>query len=443
MSPHSTPATPRPQPDWLQPLLQRLPPPQLEQLLRAAGCRCQRLRKLPPATVLACALAYAAHPDQPWQNLWAHLHPHDPAPPCAAAWHYARQRLGWPAVRELFLRLAPPPAAGAGLRLLALDGTTLAMPASAANARAFGYAKNQCGNSGYPLLRLVTLADLGSQGILDAALGRGRASEVPLARRLTASVPAGSLVLADRLFFGYRLIAAVLGRGSQVLFRLKAGQYRLPCEGRLADGSYLSRIWPSPRARRQGRDGLAVRVIEYDRHEAEGAGPGERQRLLTTVLDPAVLPAGEAVATYPWRWGHEGMHRDLKETLLGGRAVPLRSRRPELVRQEVYALLAVHNLLRGLMGRAARGAGQDPSRLSYRGCWRVLRRQLLVAVGEAGAWHEGLLQRLSRQRLGPKRLRQYPRKVKSPRCKWPRKKKRDRGGKRNPGHYTIIPPSVN
>jgi len=76
-----------PQPDWLAPLLQHGPQPQLEQLLLQAGCSCQRLRKWPPVTTLACALAYAAHPDQPWQDLWSHLHPDDPAPPCAAAWH--------------------------------------------------------------------------------------------------------------------------------------------------------------------------------------------------------------------------------------------------------------------------------------------------------------------------------------------------------------------
>jgi hypothetical protein len=115
------------QPGWLAPLLQQFPTAQLEQLLLRAGCSCQRHRKWPPVTVLACALAYAAHPEQPWQDLWTHLHPEDPAPPCAAAWHYARERLGWRAVRQLFSQLASPQATPdtahafvAGLRLLAL-----------------------------------------------------------------------------------------------------------------------------------------------------------------------------------------------------------------------------------------------------------------------------------------------------------------------------------
>jgi hypothetical protein len=433
------------QPDWLAPLLQQFPTAQLEQLLLRAGCSCQRHRKWPPVTVLACALAYAAHPEQPWQDLWTHLHPEDPAPPCAAAWHYARERLGWRAVRQLFSQLASPQATPdtahafvAGLRLLALDGTTLNLPASAANARAFGYAKNQCGPSGYPLLRLVGLVEVGTHRLLEAHLGRGRASEVPLARRLVGHIPPGSLVLADRLFFGFRLIQAIRQQETHVLFRLKAGCYRLHCEQRLADGSYLRQIYPSAQARRQQRDGLPVRVIEYDWQSEGRRGARQRQRLLTTILDPQRLPASAAIAIYPQRWQQELVWRDLKETLLAGAVVPLRSRQPELVRQEVWALLTVHNLLRGLMNQAARPRRQDPLGLSYRRCGRVLRRQLLQRVEKAEDWYASLLERLSRCRKGRARSRSYPRKVKCPRCKWPRKKKKDRGGPRPPGHWTLI-----
>lgn len=446
MSVQPTPCTSLSQPDWLAPLLQHCPKPQLEQLLQKAGCRCQRRRKLPPITVLACALAYAAHPDQPWQDLWTHLHPDDPAPPCAAAWHYARERLGWRAVRQLFVQLAGPQATPetanaflAGLRLLALDGTTVNLPASAANARAFGYAKNQCGNSGYPLLRLVGLVEVGTHRLLEASLGRGRVSEVPLARRLVGHIPADSLVLADRLFFGFRLIQAIRQRAAHVLFRLKAGSYRLTVEQRLADGSYLSRIYPSVQARRQQRDGLPVRVIEYD---WQSGGDRQRQRLLTTILEPRRLPASMAIAVYPRRWQQELVWRDLKETLLAGAAVALRSRQPELVRQEVWALLTVHNLLRGLMCQAAGRRGRDPLGLSYRRCWRVLRRGLLQPVGEGGVWYESLLERMNRCRKGKQRSRSYPRRVKCPRCKWPRKKKTDQGGPRPPGLWTVVNPAA-
>jgi len=326
----------------------------------------------------------------------------------------------------------------AGLRVLALDGTTLNLPASAANARAFGYAKNQCGPSGYPLLRLVGLVEVGTHRLLEASLGRGRASEVPLARRLVKHIPPDSLVLADRLFFGFRLIRAIRQRGAQVLFRLKAGSYRLAVEQRLPDGSYLSRIYPSPQARRQQRDGMPVRVIEYDWQSGEPSGGRQRQRLLTTVVDPQRLPASLAIAVYPQRWQQERVWRDIKETLLAGAAVALRSRQPELVRQEVWALLTVHNLLRGLMNQAAQRRGQEPLGLSYRRCWRVLRRQLLQPVAAAEVWYTSLLERLSRCRKGKQRSRSYPRKVKCPRCKWPRKKKTDRGGTRPPGHWTLI-----
>ncbi|HWG44297.1 MAG TPA: hypothetical protein VN688_16080, partial [Gemmataceae bacterium] len=83
--------------------------------------------------------------------------------------------------------------------------------------------------------------------------------------------------------------------------------------------------------------------------------------------------------------------RDIKETLLAGAAVALRSHQPELIRQEVWALLTVHNLLRGLMHQAASQRSGDPLGLSYRRCWRVLRRQLLQPVEEGSVWYACLL----------------------------------------------------
>ena len=148
---------------------------------------------------------------------------------------------------------------------------------------------------------------------------------------------------------------------------------RWPCEQRLADGSYLSRIYPSQQDRRRQRHGVVVRVIDYRLEGVAGAEP--IYRLVTTRLDPEPAPAPELAALYHERWEIETALDELKTHLRGARIV-LRSKRPELVRQEFYGLMMAHFATRGLMHEAALKADEDPDRLSFVHAVRVIRRKL-------------------------------------------------------------------
>jgi IS4 transposase len=150
---------------------------------------------------------------------------------------------------------------------------------------------------------------------------------------------------------------------------------RLACEQRLADGSYLSRIYPSERDRRQHLNGVVVRVIEYRLAGVAGAEP--LYRLVTTILDPEKAPAPELAALYHERWEIETALDELKTHLRGARLV-LRSKTPDLVRQEFYGLMMAHFAIRGLMHEAALKADEDPDRLSFVHAVRVIRRKLLI-----------------------------------------------------------------
>jgi hypothetical protein len=92
------------------------------------------------------------------------------------------------------------------------------------------------------------------------------------------------LCLADRNFFSFDLWNKAQATGAGLLWRVKKN-LRLPCEKRLADGSYLSTIYRSDKDRRQRRHGIVVRVIEYTLKGVAGAEP--LYRLLTTILGPA------------------------------------------------------------------------------------------------------------------------------------------------------------
>ena len=102
-------------------------------------------------------------------------------------------------------------------------------------------------------------------------------------------------------------------------------------------------------------------------------------RLLTTLLDPEQAPADELAALYHERWEIETALDELK-THLRGAGIVLRSRTPDMVRQEFYGLLMAHFAIRKLIHEAALKAGEDPDRLSFLHAVRVIRRKLPAAV---------------------------------------------------------------
>ena len=157
-----------------------------------------------------------------------------------------------------------------------------------------------------------------------------------------------------------------------MLWRLK-GNARLGCEKRLLDGSYWSTLYPSDKDRRHRTHGIPVRVIEYRLQGMAGAEP--IYRLVSSILDPARAPAEELAALYHERWEIETALDELKTHLRGAKIV-LRSKTPDLVRQEFYGLLLAHFAIRGLMHEAALTANEDPDRLSFLHAVRVVRRKL-------------------------------------------------------------------
>jgi len=87
--------------------------------------------------------------------------------------------------------------------------------------------------------------------------------------------------------------------------------------------------------------------------------------LVTDVLDPGVLSAEQAAAAYASRWQLETCFDELETSIRGGAAVVLRSKTPDMIRQEIYAMLCCYQAVRVLISRAADTAGLDPGRVSF------------------------------------------------------------------------------
>lgn len=312
-----------------------------------------------------------------------------------AAISQARTRLGAAPLKQLWEQTAQPlvaaGTAGAfygGRRLVAIDGTTLDVPDTKANAGRFGKPGASRGKAAFPQVRLVGLVETGAHALLAVAMAPYKTGEHTLAREVVPKLSAGMLGLADRLFASFSLWQLARESGAQLLWRVRAN-YRLPVETALPDGSYLSTFYASTADQRHRTNGVGVRVIEYT---LENHPKGETYRLMTTLLDPQQAPALELVALYPERWEMEGVFDELKTHLRGGQQVVLRSKTPALVEQEIYGLLLAHRAVRTLMCRAAQGAKLDPDRLSFTHSVRVLRRKLAHRPAFPPSDGEGLAQ---------------------------------------------------
>lgn len=291
----------------------------------------------------------------------------------------ARTRLGWEPVRQLHDEVVRPIAVRAtkgawyrNWRLVSLDGSTLDVADEKANEEAFGRPGASRGNSAYPQIRFVSLVENGTHVLFGSQIGAYATGELALAKTVLTWLRKGMLCLADRQFFGFEFWNQARSTGVDLLWRIKKN-LRLACDERLADGSYRSRIYPSERDWRHQTNGVVVRVIDYRLEGVAGAEPV--YRLVTSLLDPARAPAQELAALYHERWEIETALDELKTHLRGARIV-LRSKTPDLVRQEFYGLMMAHFAIRGLMHEAALMADEDPDRLSFLHAVRVVRRQL-------------------------------------------------------------------
>jgi len=291
----------------------------------------------------------------------------------------ARSRLGAGPVKKLYDAVVAPLAEqrtqGAWYRqwrLVSLDGSTLDVADTAVNNRAFGRPGASRGSSAYPKIRFVGLLESGTHVLWAACMGKYKTDEIQLATAVVTALRKGMLCLADRFFPGYQLWQKAAQTGADLLWRVRQTA-RLEVDQRLADGSYLSRIYSSTSHRRKQRQPIVVRVIEYRLPGVPGAE--KIYRLITTILDPKLAPVKELAALYHERWEIETMLDELKTHLRGAQIV-LRSKTPELVQQEFYGLLMAHFAIRGLMHEAALQADEDPDRLSFVHAVHVVQRRM-------------------------------------------------------------------
>lgn len=396
---------------------------------------CQGLQqgrgRLPPARTIYLILGLCVFARASYQEVLARLWPGcagaGEAVPNKSSLCRARLRLSCQVLASLFQTMAQPLATSVtpgafwnGLRVMAIDGMTLDVPASSANEHAFGGQRDRSGRRvGFPQIRLLGLVECASLALVDAALGGYGDGEQELAAQLVGSVCKGMLVLADRGFLSVALWLTYHHAGAHLLWRLKSNVANNVVE-RLPDGTYLAQIRPSKGSGAPGQrpPPILVRVIEY-----RLAGSAQLYRLATSLLDPQHAPARELARLYARRWMFETAADELK-THQRGAGVVLRSCSPDGVRQEVWAHLLLHYGARRLMFEAASTlqGNPDPTRISFTLTLNIIQRSILQATFPLRPEHllAAAIAELTRPRaLILRRTRRYPRTVKHPSSRYP------------------------
>jgi hypothetical protein len=382
----------------------------VEEVINATGSRELRMRLLPTHVVVYYVIALALFFGEGYEEVMRRLvgglqylrnWSDSWRVPTTSAISQARARIGEAPLEELFRRVAVPIARpgsrGAWFgryRLMAIDGVILDVPDTPENNEEFDHTGTGRGPSAFPCVRIVGLGECGTHAIVSAAIGTWSTGERALTRDLLGDFEPEMLVLADRGFYSYDLWEEALRTEAALVFRVPANM-KLPALEIYPDGSYRSvllhhRIQSRTRAKARRHypgphgdpsileaAGIPCRVIEYSIDRADS---NEVICLITSILDPEDAPAHELAAVYQQRWEFELSLKEIEISQIGHNRV-LRSKTPEMVRQEIWGILLAHYAIRHLMHDAADTADVDPDRLSFIRSLRLVRRQTTDQAG--------------------------------------------------------------
>jgi hypothetical protein len=302
------------------------------------------------------------------------------------------------------------------------DGSTVIMPDTPRNQAAYPQPRSQAPGLGFPIARILVVFSLAVGTVLEAAVGpyQGKqTSELALMRTVIDQFRPGDIVLADRFFCSYWVIAALRARGVDVVMRLhqrRAADFR--CGHRLGRDDHIV-PWKKPeaipdwmsRAEYEAMPPwLAIREVRV--RVTDKTKRVRRLVIATTLTGAGTYPAGELGSLFRRRWDAELDLRSLKTHM---HMEMLRTKSPEMVRKEIAAHLLAYNLIRGVMAEAARSEGIEPRRLSFKGAVHTVREFEASHLYDPGRIERDLpllVRLIARKRVGDRPDRYEPRAVK-------------------------------
>lgn len=420
---------------------ENLEPAWIDEALAATGTASIRRRNLPAENVVWLVIAMALFRDRSIAAVVSHLGlardrdtPDGRGTVASSAIAQARARLGDQPMKLVFEKTANAWALAAadedrwnGLRVWALDGTSLKVADTEENDEHFGRPGSGRGRAGYPQARVVALNAPRSHLLGALAVGPWHKSEAALASELWDQVPDESVIIIDRNFLAYGNLHefAERGRDRHWLIRAKKNT-RWRVVRRLSDGDDLVELNISLKARKNNPQLPRVLRARAVRYQWPGFQP---QVLLTSLLDPKAYPADQVRELYHERWEVE-LGFDEKKTHMLQRMESLRSKTPTGTLQEIWGIAIAYNVVRLMMAKVAKAVGVPPRRISFWNALLIIRNFAVnawdVAPGTLPKLMQSLMRDLRLMVLPERKFRSNPRHVKI----------KMSGYKKNPGRST-------
>ncbi len=341
----------------------------------------------------------------------------------------ARQRLGSEPLMELYRLVVKPMGTEQtpgtfyrGMRKVSIDGTILDAPDCEAHQH-LGRSSGSRGEGPFPQVRKVSLVELGTHIEFAFVYGGWKDSEKKLVEQLWDAIPEDALLLEDRGFFSYKSWET-LHKKHKLLVRITNSMVFKPIE-HLPDGSYLAKIYPASWYREKDRRGIVVRVIEYRLDDPQRTGHDELHRVMTNLLDAEQFPALELILEYHERWEEEIVFDEQKthqDPCRAEKTTNLRSETSDGLKQELYALSLGHFIIRAMMLQAAASTNMDVDRLSFKGCFQILKTRLPECNPDTESsfvdWFEAVIWEMSCETIPIRRNRINPRVIKRKMSRW-------------------------
>lgn len=344
---------------------------------------------------------------------------------------YCRARAKVPAfvIRRLALQVgrrledaAPATWLWQGRHVALADGATVTLPDTPENQKAFPQPATQKPGLGFPMIRLVILLSLATAAVTDLAYGpyQGKETgETALLRQLLGDMAAGTVLLADRYYCSYWMLALARARGLDVVFRLhQKRRYDFRKGRRLGDNDHIV-VWHKP-PRPDWMDEetyaalpatLQVREVRYT-----VATPGRRTKkivIATTLLDAEEYTAEMLGDLYHERWHVELDIRAIKQAL---HMEHLSCKTPFMIETEIWAHMLGYNLVRKVAAQAAQERGVPPREVSFTAAKDAVNaawsQWTLASPAERVRQGKALLGTIGKARVGNRPDRCEPRKVK-------------------------------
>ena len=283
----------------------------------------------------------------------------------------ARQRLGSEAVKQVFLAMAEQSYQSdkfetwAGLNLLAVDGVVWRTTDTPENHETFKAQSNGHSENTFPKIRMVCHMEVTSHQLINSAFSDYRTSEMALAEQLIEQTPDNSLTIFDKGYYSLGLLNRWQQVGKQRHWMIPARKdLQFEVVKKISPNDLQVRLTSTPQSRKKFAD-LPAHV---DARLVTKTIKGKTYRILTSMIDPMRFPSEEMVELYCYRWEIELGFREMKQTLLNSKYT-LRSKRPDMIEQELWGVLLAYNLIRQAMTEAASKLDSVlPNQLSFASC---------------------------------------------------------------------------